>query len=386
MDDPKMIGKTEKGKLKIVIMAMLLSLMLIHFTPVCAEEENDAATMEFSFKPPPEEALRVSEEKSAPPPIMPIMIGVTMVSAVLGGTLLVLKKKKLKSIRTAAIIPLIVLNLFTFTFQPNLVLADEYDFGNPLDTSNIQILTYYQEPSGWTLAEIVPAFVSYTDHGNYIDGIIRVWMDQKSPTNFKGSDRYIDIPVRVRADGWILAWLWKDQSIAYFIFWGHSRAAAGVPVIGATTLSRAIERIYYVAGKKDIFPGYEAFYLYDYTHPTANRLLIFGKIGSLTASRESSRSGSYTFYYILPANVKIVDTATSISYYEDYGSNYGRLIIDRTVVESWGSTTEWHSISLPEYALTKGTKHEVIVYLHVVGSFWWSQRSCANVAFMFWLE
>jgi len=381
MNDPKMMGKTEKEKLKIAIMAMLLSLMLIHFTPVCAEEEKNATTMEFSLKPPPEEALKVPEEASTPPLIIPIMIGAVTASAVLGGTLLVLKKKKLKSIRMAAIIPLIILNLFAF--QPSLVLADDYDFGNPLDTSNIQILTYHQEPSGWTLAEIVPAFVSYTDHGNYIDGIVRVWMDQRSPTNFRGSDAYIDIPVRVRADGWVLAWLWKDQSIAYFIFWGHKRAATGAPVIGATTLSRAIERVYYVAGKT--FPGYDAFYYYDYAHPTANRLLIFGKTCGVSSSY--IRSASYTFYYVLPSSVTIIDGAAGIAYYEDEPDNYGYLRIDGITVESWGTTTDWHSISLPEYALTKETKHGVFIYLRVEGpSGWRTVHAYANIAFMVWLE
>jgi len=373
MDDPKMMGKTEKGKLKIVIMAMLLSLMLIHFTPVCAEEENDA-TMEFSLKPPPEEALKVPEEAFTPPPIMPVMIGATMVSAVLGGALLVLKKKKLKSIRTAAIIPLILLNLFTI--QPSFALADGYDFGNPLDTSNIQFITYYQEPSGWTLAETVTAFVSYTDHGNYIDGIVRVWMDQRSSTNFIGGDRYIDIEVRVRADGWILAWLRKDQELAYLIFWGHHRAATGAPVIGATTLSRAIQRVYYVAGKT--FPGYKAFYLYDYTHPTANRLLIFGK------TMYTKYKSYFYLYYIIPKDVNIIDTASSISYYEKDGRNSGWISIDGQRLETFDGTTDWYStVKLPEYALTREVKHKMTFYLYAYYDY---RQTYINAAFMLWLE
>jgi hypothetical protein len=57
------------------------------------------------------------------------------------------------------------------------------------------------------LADTVPAFVSYFDGGNYYDGLVRVWDSGTIGASSSVSyDDYVDVKVRVRADGWILAW------------------------------------------------------------------------------------------------------------------------------------------------------------------------------------
>jgi len=250
-----------------------------------------------------------------------------------------------------------------------------HDYGNPLDTSNIMLFAYYQDPNGWTLANTVPAFESYTDHGNYYDGIVRVWMDQSASNNFVGSEFYVDICVRVRADGWILAWLTRDQSYAYIVFWGHSIQTATSPVVGATVPSRAIQRVFYVAGKT--FPGHNAINYYDFAHPTAKKLLIFGK----SYQWATSPGGTVTFYYTFPAYVQILDAASSISYHETYNGNSGSIKIDDILVANLGSNTYWFSVSLPSEAITTEMKHTVALSVQLSGGY-----SRINIALISWIQ
>jgi len=113
----------------------------------------------------------------------------------------------------------------------------------PLNTSRIGLIAYYQRVGGWTLADTVPAFVSYFDGGNYYDGLVRVWDSGTIGASSSVShDDCVNVKVRVRADGWILAWFdrYLDDAGA-IVWWGHTRGQTGSPPAYSTTLSRAIE-------------------------------------------------------------------------------------------------------------------------------------------------
>lgn len=217
----------------------------------------------------------------------------------------------------------------------------------PLNTSKISFIAYYQRVGGWTLADTVPAFVSYFDGGNYYDGLVRVW---------EGSDTYLDVQVRVRADGWILAWFdrYLDDPAA-IVYWGHGRSETGAPPSYSTTLSRAMEIVFNVASVG--FPGYNLIGMYDYSELNATRLLIFGD--------SISGSTTHTYYYTIPANSTIIPIKLLIRAGGYLGmGNYARLYVDDGLIYDenqppythdriWG----WSTYQIDAYS--KGIQHKV---------------------------
>jgi len=307
-EPPEMIGEKKKGgdeKVNVNVLGMLsmLVLMLFQVNPVYATEDNGTvvnAAKGIPLTPPPDEALTVPEVGPAQPNFLAQLCIVIGVAAFIGGLIIIARKRniKVKSSLQASMILMIMVS--TFSMMPVVAAqGTSHDFGNPLDTSNIGLFAYFKEESGWTLADTVPAFEGYTDHGNYYDGIVRVWQDQRSDTNFLGSDVYIDIQVRVRGDGWILAWMTRDQDKGNIVFWGRSRFSEGNPVIGATTLSRAMQRVYHAAGKEWV--GHSAIKYYDYEFPEAGKLVIFGGSGSKVGCGTRNK----TIYCVLPAGVTV---------------------------------------------------------------------------------
>lgn len=231
----------------------------------------------------------------------------------------------------------------------------------PLDTSQIGLIAYYERSGGWELADTVPAFVEYTDGGNYYDGLVRVWdsgyIGAESTT---GDDSYVDVHVRVRADGWILAWFERGEDPGAIVWWSHVRKASGNPPEYATTLSRAIEIVFYVAGVP--FPGYDKIGLYDYSEPDAKRLLIFGYSKHVHGS-----SDTRVFYYTIPSEspmtpIKLlVRAGGGHTGYADDGRC--KLWIDDVLIYDktdnlWG----WDTYEIGSFALEKGVQHVVKVY------------------------
>lgn len=368
-----------KTFLIIYIMALIAVLMPVPAlgaeTPSSLDDKPETFSS-INLTPPPEEVLTVpghgaNETANAFYAIYAFIVAIAAAAILL--TAYIKKVRSTRAILTAAAIAAVL--FLPCLARPALA---EHDFGVPLDTSNIMLFAYYYEPSGWTLINTLPAFESYTNYGNYIDGIVRVWMDQSASNNFVGSECPIDVRVRVRADGWILAWLTKSHSYAYIVFWGHSAFSSGPPVIGATVPTRAIQRVYYAAGKT--FPGHTAIKIWDFSHPTATKILIFGK--SIT---QNGGTQTHTFYYTLFRNdIEVIDTATSFDWGEQYYQSSGSFSVDGVTLLTFSSskydTTYWVNLNLPPTATMKGVKHTVTVqasafaYLYV------------NIAFIFWLK
>jgi len=370
--------KMKQARLICIVTGMLIFLLTslsIGAVPAFAAEGDEATpvSMGVELRPPPEEALVVPDppvaDYSATASYLPVVAAAVFT---LSAASIIIYGKRAKPGRVARVM-IMVLALASMPCIAGVVHA-AHDYGNPLDTSNIMLFAYYKDPDGWTLANTVPAFESYTDHGNYYDGIVRVWMDKSASNDFVGSEFYVDVCVRVRADGWILAWLTTAQSYVHIVFWGHSIATAAPPVIGATVPSRAIQRVFYVAGKT--FPGHDAINYYDFAHPTAKKLLIFGK------SCLWSSSSTVTFYYTFPAYVQILDAGASFAYQETRSDNYGYIKIDDDMFASFASSTYWTSASLPSGARTLETKHAVALYSYIYSN----SYTRINLALIFWLQ
>ena len=361
------------------LLALLLYMLILSRAPIgFGSEFDDTLTSDealpinvgVELKPPPDEALIIP--KNDPPAPMPyaFLLLAAIASAAICVSFIFARKVKAKRILSVA--TMVAAVLLTPCLSGAIYAAN--DFGNPLDASNIMLFAYYKDPNGWVLADTVPAFENYTAYGNYYDGFVRVWMDQPASNNFIGSQFYVDVCVRVRADGWILAWLTKDQSYAYIVFWGRTYISAGPPVIGATIPSRAIQRVFYASGKT--FPGHSAINHYDFTHKTAKKLLIFGK-----SLYKVSGTSSVDFYYTFPSHVQIIDASTSTCF-QGAANAYGKIYVDGTLIYNFpGGATPWKAINWPSWALTKEVKHTVRLEVFAPTGY----GSTLNLAIILWL-
>lgn len=242
--------------------------------------------MSFQLKPPPVEVLTAPAQQANIPVALGLylMVGLPLLLA------FILLAYRLKPRLKPYAIALILL----FTLIPVAPRAHAtITFGNPLTTTNIMLFAYYNHTS-WTLQDTSTAFVNYTDHGTYYDGYVRVWHDTGG-TNYEGSDAYVDCKLRVRSDGYIMAWLDKTvHNESDSIYWGDSRLSPSPIDENSTTPFRAIERVFYVAG--ETFPEYENLYLYDYYYSSATKLVFI--------NMHKTGTGNQYIYLIVPsANV-----------------------------------------------------------------------------------
>jgi hypothetical protein len=297
---------------------------------------------------PPEEALIV-------PPVSQSMPhweiwAILALTIIVLNSLLLIRLKRKKAVWLSAIL------LFAIVSSFPAVLA--YDYGSPLNTSDIALFAYYNETSDWTLADTVSAWQEYSDNGNYYDGKIRVWQDVSGST-FDGNDVYIDVYARVRADGWILAWQNQtDVDYGNYPFYGRERnvAASSYPVENSTSLSRAIERVYAAAGKT--FVGYDQINYWDYQFTNTKRLMLFGRAfavgpGGMPYSEE--------WYFIIPDGVTCEQAWLTCGGAADYSTMYMRIYFDN--VQKWGVAGQsgehgWASANVTDVC-TENTKHTV---------------------------
>ena len=139
----------------------------------------------------------------------------------------------------------------------------------PLDTSVIGLFCYFKPVSSIVLNNCLAALQTYTQYGNYIDGTVRVWdshaIGASSP--YRGADgestyfpnysygdhgdTYHDVHVRIRADGWILAWMLRTEDRGRTIWWSDGSTIPRqlpTPTTYGNRLGRAIQIIMSVAG------------------------------------------------------------------------------------------------------------------------------------------
>jgi len=208
----------------------------------------------------------------------------------------------------------------------------------PLDTSNIGLFAYYQPSTFINLSKAVSPLLNYTWGGNYVDGYIRIWQSNNNgTTSIYDGDSYIDIAVRIRADGWILAWFNRQQERAEAIWWGYASATGDtsfptktgnenerVPITNSTRLGRAIQLICESAGLIDNFNWNQIGY-YDYEYPSATRMFIFGHAKHVWAKSSEASGYSVTSDFNINALIKgtIYYAGILYSYYIPHLSNGG---------------------------------------------------------------
>ena len=165
-------------------------------------------------------------------------------------------------------IPLMLISSFSL---PLIVKATSYDYGTPtLDTEEIGLFCFWYKSDGWTLNYTISALHEYSNHGNYYDGIIRVFMRVDGSTFVSGS-HYVDVNVRVRADGWVMTWLWESQDKKYIPFLYKVHQSDFVK-INATVLSRAMQQIYY--SSEGSLLDHEDVYYWDYTYTSTTSFIM----------------------------------------------------------------------------------------------------------------
>jgi len=261
--------------------------------------------VDFSLIEPPLEALMTPPQMTTFP-ILFLPVTIFLVVSILIGLLLLHQKLTKKAIPIA-----LILLLSTFAVPANAI-----DYGAHLDTSNIMLFCYYKEPTIWTLSTTYAAFQTYTNHGSYIDGIIRVYV-YSSGNTYTGVNTYHNVSCRIRADGWISTWMnvTQEESFTYFGNGMHDYQ---------TALGRAINRVYYVASMT--FPGYDKLFYYDFSRPTATRLYC-------VAVEHTSIYTQFFVYAQIPSAYSVVG-----AYVAWYGSGnadaggYSRVYLDGTLI------------------------------------------------------
>ena len=128
-----------------------------------------------------------------------------------------------------------------------------------IDTSQIGLFSYYNYGATIDLNDTRGAFYSYLQHGNYIDGVVRVWASHTlgSTSQYQG-DNYVDVKVRIRGDGWILAWFARADDSSKILWWGKTDGTKTPqdclpPEPLGNRLARAINIILIAAGLAEQF-------------------------------------------------------------------------------------------------------------------------------------
>jgi len=183
----------------------------------------------------------------------------------------------------------------------------------PLDTSVISLLCYYDHGSPITLADTLLAFQTYIQYDNYIDGTVRVWSatnlgptssrsgDGTSCSYPKGDDSF-DVHIRVRTDGWILAWMLRTEDYGEVVWWGQlpDNGATTNPTAYSTRLSRAIKIILDQAGIAGGWSYETSVDYFDYEYVTATKLYMFGKIYNTGYVESPLELHSYVYHTVPP--------------------------------------------------------------------------------------
>jgi hypothetical protein len=225
--------------------------------------------MEIGLVKPPEEILNTIPSVLDFTSFIPLVLLSLMMIVLIG---VAIKKPK-----GLAVLVMLFACISTSFMLP--VQAVVYDYGSPLTTASIGLFAYYDLGVPITLADTVTGWEGYTDYGTYYDGIVRVRMATSLTVFTSSSSYYVDIPVRVRDDGWIMAWITTATAEKWIPFFTHSAEygiTAGTPTAFTdyqTSLSRALYRILYCANIVGTYT-YDDVGYYDYEIPLATKFIM----------------------------------------------------------------------------------------------------------------
>ena len=125
-------------------------------------------------------------------------------------------KKRLKTSITRRVFSLLVTALLLFATV--LASAPSASAGTVpgLDTSKIGTFAYiyYGDDIDITGEDLLSHFHAYEQHSSYVDGVMRIWdtgSESEAPIN--PYNNYCDVYVRVRTDGWMMAFFPDDAHL-----------------------------------------------------------------------------------------------------------------------------------------------------------------------------
>lgn len=278
-----------------------------------------------------------------------------------------------------------------------MLIAGNAEAASTIDTSNIFLMAYYNSSTNIDLSQAIQEFDFVTEStGQYVEGKVRIWYDNpdgRNPGNIQdfelrdGVDTNIffatNVTVRVRSDGWIVAWLTNDQSLNDIVSWDDANSEA---LPSNTTLSMAIWRITDKIGAN--YNQSEIKY-YSYKYPSADRLLIGGRVTSTAPYHIQDGS---TYYFMIPStntvyDAKIIWTSYSNNEVRDDASYSGKIKLDFSYIYDKNTTIFYidqnHNIApynfkgLYEYekyflniiGIPRDTRHTVYMESDVKGMF-----------------
>ena len=261
-----------------------------------------------------------------------------------------------------------------------LVLAGSAAAGDQIDTSNILVLGYYSGGTEIDLSQAIQEFDRVTETtGQYVEGIVTIWFDNpegRNPGDIQEYERRddvdtnipfaTDISVRVKSDGWIVAWLTNYQDISDIVFWNDANANSNP---SDTTIGKAIWRITDRVGVNYYKDGVK---YYSYKYPAADKLLIGGR---MTYSKQSE-----TYYFLIPSATTVYK-ANHIctahlhdlrSYYSsDYSSGKIKIddeyLFDKSTTQSYMGLYEYARYNKDIATMTKDTRHTVCLTSYASG-------------------
>lgn len=175
--------------------------------------------------------------------------------------------------------------MLSLAFMIAFLLAGNAEAGSTIDTTNITLMAYYNPGTNITLSEVIKEFDFVTEStGQYVEGKLRMWYDSpngNNPGNIRNFERRNDadtnilfasnVSLRVRSDGWIVAWLTNEQNLSDIVFWNDANTHT---IPSETTLGKAVWRVTNRVGAN--YNKSQVKY-YSYKYPEADSLLIGGR-------------------------------------------------------------------------------------------------------------
>ena len=196
----------------------------------------------------------------------------------------------------------------------------------PLNTGVISLLCYYNHGSQITKADFLNAFQSYTEYDNYVDGIVYVWNDSSTgPVQHddggkpaegdlytgwdagEGGNDHLAVHIRLRTDGWILAYILRAQEYGEIVWWSTIPGNHNLtePPDYSTRLAQAILILLTQAGLQAGFNWETSVDYFDYEYPTATKLYMIGAIGDMYQEYAPNPKWIGYWYHTIPAGITL---------------------------------------------------------------------------------
>ncbi|KAF5423715.1 MAG: hypothetical protein C5S45_00535 [Candidatus Methanocomedens sp.] len=271
-----------------------------------------------------------------------------------------------------------------------LILTGSAMADDEINTSNIFIIGYYNSESDIDLSQAIQEFDHITETTDqYIEGILTIWHDNSGGINPGNIYEYeykngaktdtllaTTINVRVKSDGWIVAWLTNDQDIHDLVFWNDAKSNTGLT---DTTIGTAIRRI---SNRIGINYDKKLVNYYSYKYPAADRLLIGG--------RTVHYCDKETYFFLIPSAATVYKANFLSTLYLEDRTPSGQMVASIKINDDYLFNKESglkFSGGLLEYArynknitdMERDTRHTV--YMKSYGAY--SRQSTVKSAVLF---